>query len=288
MKNLDWDDLRLFLHVARSGGLSAACKAAGTSPATAGRRMLVLEEALGCRLFTRSARGYGLTEEGRKLLDHAQAMETAIQPLNAWQEGIRQRSQVRISAGSWTAQFLAQNFSRLWHRSDTFMLAFKTTEARLDLAHREAEIGLRNAAPTNANLAARQLGEVAYAPYRARGSEVENQWIAIDPAAASTPSAKWLNSRTDVEVVIRANAPRMLHDLVRAGTGIAVLPCFVGDREADLERCGSLIEELTSKQWITMHNDDRHRPEIRMVIDRITRLLSGHASLFRGERPIGG
>ncbi|KFB11113.1 LysR family transcriptional regulator [Nitratireductor basaltis] len=250
--------------------------------------MLALEEALGCRLFTRSARGYGLTDEGRKLLDHVQAMETAMQPLNAWQEGIRKRSQVRISAGSWTAQFCAQNLSRLWRSSDTFMLAFKSTEARLDLAHREAEIGLRNAAPTSANLAARQLGEVAFAPYRARGSGVENQWIAIDPAAASTPSAHWLNRRTEAEVVVYANAPRMLHDLVRTGLGIAILPCFVGDRDADLERCGSLIEELTSKQWITMHNDDRHRSEIRTVIDRLSRLLSDHAPLFRGERPIGG
>ena len=49
MKNLDWSDLRIFIHVARGGGLSAAASIFGLSPATVGRRMLALEEVVGGR-----------------------------------------------------------------------------------------------------------------------------------------------------------------------------------------------------------------------------------------------
>jgi hypothetical protein len=36
-----------------------------------------------------------------------------------------------------------------------------------------------------------------------------------------------------------------------------------------------------------MHNDDRHRPEVRAVIEKMAALFTSHASLFAGERPLG-
>ena len=55
-----------------------------------------------------------------------------------------------------------------------------------------------------------------------------------------------------------------------------------------MERAGDEIEELRGAQWLVMHNDDRHRAEVRTVIDRIVELVSAHAPLFQGERPVGG
>ncbi len=62
--NFDWDDLRLFLAVAREGGLAAASASTGKSPPTLGRRMLALERRLGLELFERLPRGYALTDQG--------------------------------------------------------------------------------------------------------------------------------------------------------------------------------------------------------------------------------
>ena len=74
----DWDDLRIFLAVARSESLSGAGKVLKIDPATVGRRIARLEEALAARLFAKSPQGYALTDEGARLLPHAEAAEQAM------------------------------------------------------------------------------------------------------------------------------------------------------------------------------------------------------------------
>jgi DNA-binding transcriptional LysR family regulator len=289
MKNIDWNDLRIFVRVARGGGLSAAAAELGSSPATVGRRMLALEQVLARPLFVRRQTGYELTEHGRALLAKALAVEASARPIEEWLEADDNRATVRISAGTWTANFFAENFARLWTPSDPFRIAFKTTEAKLDIAHREVEIGVRNRQPDSPNLAARRTVEVAQAPFRARNrpGAQRRDWVAITPEDRATRSANWVAAQPGIDIAAWANTPRTLHDLIRAGVGTGVLPCFAGDRDPLLERAGGTIEELREGQWIVMHNDDRHRREVRTVIDRIVGLVTAHAALFAGERPFG-
>lgn len=54
-----------------------------------------------------------------------------------------------------------------------------------------------------------------------------------------------------------------------------------------LERAGDEIAEPREGRWIVMHNGDRHRAEVRAVIDRIAALVAAHAPLFAGARPLG-
>jgi DNA-binding transcriptional LysR family regulator len=196
---------------------------------------------------------------------------------------------VRISAGTWTANFFAANFGKLWKPDDPFRIAFKTTEAKLDIAHREVEIGIRNAPPESVNLAARRTVTVAQAPFRARNhpNAGREDWVAIAPEDIATRSARWVSEQPGIVIAAWANTPRTLHDLIRAGVGKGLLPCFAGDRDPLLERAGEPVAELAESQWIVMHNDDRHRADVRTVIDRIVALVAKHAALFAGERPVG-
>jgi DNA-binding transcriptional LysR family regulator len=289
MKNVDWEDLKIFIRVARGGGLSAAAGELELSPATVGRRMVALERAVARPLFIRKQSGYELTDDGRTLLGKALAMEAGARPIEDWLSSGGQRSVVRISAGTWTANFFAANFSRLWTPDDPFRIAFRTTEARLDIAHREVEIGIRNGPAEGGNLASRRTVAVAYAPFQARNQPTggRDDWVAIVPEDAITRSARWVHARPGATITAWANAPRTLYDLIRSGVGKSVLPCFAGDRDPLLERAGEEIAELREDQWLVMHNDDRHRPDVRTVIDRIVALVQAHAALFAGERPIG-
>ncbi|MGI9504244.1 MAG: LysR family transcriptional regulator [Geminicoccaceae bacterium] len=288
MKKLNWEDLRIFFHVAQGGGLSAAARQLDISVPTAGRRMLALEEATGRSLFLRSQSGYTLTKAGEALFSKVRSMEAAARPLEDWLSSEGARPLVRISAGTGTAGFLATNFTRLWQPDDPYRLAFVTTEARLDIAHREIEIGIRNRPAESGNLASRKLQQLRFAPFRNRHRQWpgEPDWVAIDASNARHPAAHWVLARDDIAISAWANSAATLRDMIRGGAGIGVMPCFIGDRDPVLVRAGGFIEDLTETQWLVMHDDDRHRKEVRIVIDRITALFSDHAALLAGERPL--
>src|SRR5246127_380283 len=73
----NWDDLRYFLAVARSGTLSAAAEQLGTEHTTVARHIHALEGELNSCLFHKSNSGYGLTDAGERLLARAEAIESA-------------------------------------------------------------------------------------------------------------------------------------------------------------------------------------------------------------------
>ena len=283
MKDVNWEDLRVFFHVAEGGGLSAAARQLDISVPTAGRRMLALEEATGRSLFRRSRSGYALTEAGDVLFGKVRSMEAAARPLEAWLSSERSRPLVRISAGAGTASFLADNFMRLWQPDDPYRLAFVTTESRLDIAHRDAEIGIRNQPADSGNLASQKLQLLRFAPFRNRHREWpgEPEWVAIDASNARHPAAHWVLARNDISVCAWANSAATLRDLIRGGAGIGVMPCFVGDQDPALARAGGFIEDLTETQWLVMHDDDRRRRDVRMVIDRLVALFTEHAAAAR-------
>lgn len=287
MKNLNWDDVRIFLRVAQGGGLSAAANTTGLSAATIGRRVASLEQCIGRTLVERSQAGYRLTADGRALMDKALAMDADMKPIEDWSRTSGSKPGIRISAGTWTAAFLAEQVTALWTPDDPFHLCFKTSEARIDIAHREAEIGLRNQPPEGGNLAVRKLADVAFAAYRSARlpDDVPLDWVAIGRDEALTASANWVLDQSDASVVAWANTPHTLAALIRAGAGKGVMPCFAGDRDLRLVRAGPPIDDLAQSQYMVMHGEDRHRPEVRTVIRRIATLSEANAPLYRGERP---
>lgn len=263
----DWDDLRLFLAVAREGGLSPAARATGRSPATLGRRMLALERVMGRELFVRHDRGYEMTAEARRLLDDLGEIEARIVRLTA-PPGAAERPLVKVSAGTWTTLALLENLDEITGRPADIRLRFVSAETTLDIPRREVVIGFRNRRPTEDSLAGRKLWHVEFAPYACAGAP--QRWIKV---LADTPSARWLDRTIGDDAVCDVNAPRNSLDLALAGRGIALLPTFIGDAHESLRRCGGTIPDLAHDQWIVTHQDDRHLPEVRRTIDRLCRVL---------------
>ena len=267
MNEKSWDDLQLFLAVAREGGLSPAARATGRSPATLGRRMLALERALNRELFIRHERGYELTSEARVLLDQLGEVEARIMAATAPATGA-ELPLVKISAGNWTVQAMMARIDEIAGIPRDTRLRFVAAEEVLDIPHREVVIGIRNARPTEEALAGRRLARVEFAGYATKAAP--DRWIKV---LANTPSARWLDRKVGHDAVCEVTAPRNAMDLALAGAGIALLPCFIGDAQPDLERRGTVIPELSSDRWIVTHQDDRHLPEVRRVIDRLCRVL---------------
>ena len=284
--DISWDDLRLFLDVARLGGLSAATSTTGLSAATLGRRVSALEAQIGEPLFVRSQTGYQLIRAGEELLARAEEVESAMRSLTRWRDGNVGERIVRISAGSWTSAFLSSHIGEIWNVDDNMRLEFVTAYEKVDIGRRAADIGIRSARPTEANLAGRKIGTVAHAIYSGlhliNGVEA-GLFVGTTGEAANIASSRWLMAHHGDRVTVRGNDPHSVKEMVAAGAGLSVFPCFVGDSDSRLVRPAKIITELTTEQWLVSHHEERHRPEVRRVADRITALMKTHGALFRGE-----
>ena len=268
IKSLDWNDLKLFLAVAREGGLTAAAQSTQRSPATLGRRMYELERSMERELFIRHDRGYELTQEGKALLDELTLIEHQIhrQTTPANQSA---RPLVKISAGTWTTLSLIKSLDMLVGSPPDILLRFVSAEKVLDISHREIVIGIRNQRPKEESLVCRKLARVEFAPYATKSAP--DFYIKV---MADTPSARWIhNNINNKDIACEVNHPRNSLDLALENKGIALLPTFIGDNQTSLQRVGNIVEELGHDQWLVTHHEDRYLPEVRKLIQNIGTIL---------------
>lgn len=144
-----------------------------------------------------------------------------------------------------------------------------SSEAVLSINRREASIAIRNSRPTEPGLAGRKRARNEFAIYSASGAPAG--WILH---SVDTPSSRWVRARAMREVSHEVSHPRLALDLALQGAGRIVLPTFIGDQDPGLERRSDTIPELSHEAWLVAHDDDRHFPDVRRVIDRIARLRS--------------
>ncbi len=295
-----WDDLKLFLAVARAGGLAGAVGTTGLSAPTLGRRMLSLERAMGVALFLRHRLGYDLTAAGRNLLALAEEFEQGALAIDRWRGAAETQPVVTIAAGAWTSAFVARHSATLVAPDEGMTLEIRTASGLADLTRRQANLGLRNRQPDQPGLAGQRLVRVAFAVYGARGiderfPEARDErryqacpWIAFAPEGPKVPTAVWLAQRSLRSARVRCSTAEALLEATRSGLGLAVLPCFIGDSEAGLMRVSDPIAELGHDQWLVSHDDDRHLAPIRRLSRRLAALLRAHKDLFEGRQPQSG
>ncbi|WED25201.1 LysR family transcriptional regulator [Vibrio sp. DW001] len=266
-KKVDWNDLQLFISVAREGGLSAAAKSSQRSPATLGRRMFALERSLGKELFIRHDRGYELLAEGRKLLEELTVIESKVTSFTMTSSQSK-KPLVKISAGTWTTLFLIQHIDQYSGTLDNTLIRFISTEKILDISHREIVIGIRNSRPTDESLVCRKLKRVDFAPYST--PEAPELWIKV---LEDIPSGRWLDRFVMSNSICEVSVPRNSLDIALESKGIALLPTFIGDTQPKLKRVGNIIDELSHDRWLVTHHEDRYLPEVRNLIIRLGRIL---------------
>ena len=260
------DDLALFAAVADAGSLGEASRRTGVPLPTLSRRMTALERDLARTLFLRGKRGYALSAEGVSLAAELSGLADVRRRVERWRSASDARPPVRITAGFWTSHAIARRLSADPER--TWLPHFVPATASLDLARREADIGIRNAAPDHPWLARRAVATVRFAVY---GTREAKGYIAAPP---DTPSQRWLHERHGREIVAVAQDPRICLELAEAGHGLMILPTFVENSLRNLVRRSEPIEELTHESWLLAHHDARQDPPIRAAIDEIVAILA--------------
>lgn len=262
------DDLALFVAVADAGGLAGAARVTGSSVPTLSRRMTRMETDLGQRLFLRGARGYSLTGAGRTLLAEAEGVRDLAARIGRFADQEKAVT-VRITAGEWTSMFLARHLPQVWSVDAPWRPSFQASSAFVDIARREADIGIRSTRPDQLWMAGRQTRMIEMAVY-ASAPEVHGF---ITVADSEMRSQRWIRAEYGTEIVTEVSGQRLAVDLAVTGLGKVVLPRFVAPLFPGLRQVGPVIDELTQPEWLVSHHDARHDPPIRAALDAIGALL---------------
>jgi len=298
---MNWEDLRILNAAADTRSLSAAARRLGMSQPKMSRGLRALEDRLGARLFDRLPSGLAPTPAGERLIPLVAEMATAAEAVERAKPLLPAAAvgTVRVSAEEMLCRFLAEHVEELLAAEPRVELELITTHAELSLSRREADLLIRACLPDGASLITRRLADASYAIYgacdyverhpaaRSAKRYSDCDWVGFAEDRLFFPRQKtWLDQRLARPPKLRATEMSSLFDALRAGVGLGLVPCYLGDREPALERLTAPIAETGERYHLLIHRDLFREPAVRAVKDALVALFLRHRDQFRGrERP---
>lgn len=285
---VDWEDVRHFLAVAQSGTLSGGARLLKVDHATVSRRLGALEAALDVRLVDRLPRSCRLTTVGRQVLERAREMEAGAHGMVRLAQAAHAPlvGRVRLSAPPvLVAHLLVEHLARFRAEYPDIRLSLSAQGQQVSLSRREADVAVRLARPQEAGSMTRKIGAMPFGLYAHRSyahlSKPDRwQFIAFDQTYADMPQQRWLLGLAgDRPVACELNHISEHLIAVRAGVGVAGLPCFIGDRDRELVRIGEDVPPFARGIWLLVHRDLRRTPAVRAVMDFVAATISENADL---------
>ncbi|MDU8910003.1 LysR family transcriptional regulator [Aestuariicoccus sp. MJ-SS9] len=285
----DWNRARAFLVTAEEGSLSAAARALGMAQPTLGRQVAAFEEELGVTLFERTGRGLTLTEAGTHLMTHMRAMGEAAAAVALAAGGQVQdiSGPVAITASELYAQkLLPPVLARLRELAPGLIIEVVSSNEHRDLKRREADIAIRNGRPDQPDLIGKLVAEdrgTFYAtravaeclgPVSGPADLARADFIGMDGLAGYI---KALNAFgipvTESHFPILAASHSAHWDMARAGLGVGVGPCWLGDADPDLVALLPQGPYIDYPVWLVAHRELRTSPRVRLVWDTLAEML---------------
>jgi DNA-binding transcriptional LysR family regulator len=299
---IDWSDLRFVLAVARTGSALRAAQVLGVNQTTVMRRMAQLEETVGAALFERKQSGYHATPLGERIAAVAARIEDEVNALES-AIGAEQRNasgSVRLTTSEALASHVVAPLLSHFRKAHAgILIELLVDDRRLDLARGDADIALRTGSrPDGAGIVARRLPDVAWSVYCSRSYAGEHGAPAsvdaldghpvldIDGALAGRPAPLFLaRAAPNSTISARSNSLANLVSALKAGLGIAMLPCLIGDAEPGLVRCLPPIKEVESEMWLIVREDVKSAPHVRAFADFLAAEIQNMRGLLAGEQP---
>jgi len=288
---MEWDDLRIYLAVARAESLSGAGRILKCDAATVGRRIARLEEALGAQLFAKSPQGYQLTEAGGRLLPHAEAAEAAMAGASEELGGAAGRlsGQLRIGAPDGCANYLLpQVCAQLCDAHPGLEIQVVALPRVFNLSKREADMAIAVSRPTAGRLTVQKLSDyhlhlAAHEDYLAKHPPVteradlgDHRMIGYIPDMIFDKELDYFTETGAETVGLASNSVSVQMQMVRAGAGLGIVHDFAIPFCPGVVRVMADRIELKRTFWLIRHADDRRS-------ERLTRLAEALGSAFRAE-----
>ncbi|MDO5704529.1 MAG: LysR family transcriptional regulator [Paracoccus sp. (in: a-proteobacteria)] len=268
---MDWDDLRIFLAVARDESLSAAGRRLAMDASTVGRRVARLERGLGAALFVKTPQGYLLTERGRRLIAPAEAAEqAAAAAAEAASPAAGLSGQVRIGAPDGCANYLLpQICQRICADHPGLEVQIVALPRVISLSRREADMAITVSPPETGRLVVQRLTDyrlhlaghadylAAHPPIRDRSDLRGHRFVGYIPDMIFDRELDYLAETGAETATFASNSVSVQMQAIRAGAGLGIVHDFAVPFAPGVRRILTDQISLTRSFWLLRHADDR-------------------------------
>jgi molybdate transport repressor ModE-like protein len=286
----DWNDLRHFLAVGRTGSMSAASKTLGVNQSTVQRRLAALEKSIGHTLVERHHDGYRLTRHGELLLAEAKQVEDAVSSLQRRITSLDEPATGRVRLSTLVTlgqRIIKSGFLERFHdRCPGITIEMEMGQRIADLGRGEADIAIRGGTTGSNALVGMKIADLPWAIYASRAFVQRHgkpataadlprfPLIELVDELTNIPAARWLKDLAPSATIAArcGNIPSAVL-AVKAGAGLAALPFVHASAEEDLACVLGPQKEHAYPIYLLVHKDMRRVPRVAAAFDFCRREL---------------
>lgn len=292
---MQWDDLRIFLAVARGQSLSAAGRMLKLDPATVGRRISRLEQELGAPLFAKSPQGYVLSATGTRLLIHAEGAEASIDLARDAVDGRLEGAgtglsgQIRIGAPDGCANFLLpQVCAQISADNPDLDLQVVALPRVFNLSKREADMAVTVSAPQTGRMTVQKITDyrlhlAAHKNYLRSAPPITDlsdlnahKIVGYIPDMIFDKELDYLDKLGAERIAFGSNSVSVQFQFVQSGAGLGIVHDFALPFGRGLQRVLPDVFSLKRSFYLI-------RPEGDRKVDRLNRLANALAQGLKQE-----
>lgn len=273
-----WDDLRMLLAVHRDRSFLLAAKTLGVATSTVSRRIEALEKSLGRPLVHRGNDGTRLDPDALRLVALGEEFELGLDALRRDGSDDAVTGTVRLSMSEGFVRPVTQVMARLRVKYPALAVELMSESRMVDLARREADIGVRISKTTSSAVVSRFMGRAQPALFASRDyvqrrlpsaklsreAAALQDWVGFDASLERLPQEKWVRAYGAKNFVFRSNASIAIEQAVLSGIGIGLLmgghaaPSLV---QLDVDDTPPAVEV-----YLAFHRDSKKTPRVRTVV----------------------
>lgn len=291
----DWDDIRYFLEVARKGNVTSAARVLGVNHSTVSRRIRALEEKHGVRLFERISSGYEMTDAASGIYELAVELESKNHQLSRqlFGQDSRLEGEITLTMPHDILDYcLINELAQFRKAQPLIQLNLLVSKGLKNLAAREADIAIRLTSEPPDYLIGKEITKLQHGIYINTKIKVTDK----------TPLVVWDDEKTlpawakrnfpNANIAMRVDDLYSMYAAVKAGIGIACMPCYMPDVVAtsqtgactDIKRLPIDLPVSTWGIWVLSHIDLRHTARVRRCREFLIDRLEQRKGLYGGEQ----
>lgn len=298
---MNWDDLKIFLEVARTEKLSEAAKRLGIDASTVSRRLHRLEDQLATQLFDRSTDGHSLTEHGQLLLQTARDMNQQAQTAGDILQGknLEHQGKVRLGATEAYGNYcIAPELARFCQQYPQIIIDLLPLQRFVNWSHQEVDIAVTIEKPPNTSLVVSKLCDYrlnlyASRSYLARSAAINTpEDIYAHPLIGYVDDLVFSEQLSYLERLLPNSRPTFRSTsvvtqsiAVREGLGLAILPCFLA--RPDPQLIPVLADHISAVRtfWIAVHPEQKKLARVAKVWQHLKNHAAENSALLMGDPP---